>query len=240
MGIIHSIISRPEYKPIPVPIEELPKPKTPEQLENERIENETRKKFENLTNWVVEKIKVAICKRPDEFIVELPISSIRPIDYHSNSPYHISIPVYTYLHFKKVDSNHNLYYEQTFHIDTDNTPSSKPLFSMIYSSRGSYSYLKSLIDMNYINMKYSNSDINICIFLKMIYSKINNLYIDTYEERFIDDISQLYDERMKLFEDMSNVTFKKVNSCKKCDGKTKNLELCYFCGGTIGSPNPPP
>ena len=150
MGTIHSIISRPEYKPIPVPIEELPKPKTPEQLENERIENETRKKFENLTNWVVEKIKVAICKRPDEFIVELPISSIRPIDYHKNSSYHISIPVYTYLHFKKVDSNHNLYYEQTFHIDTDNTPSSKPLFSMVYSSRGSYNYVRSLIDMNYI------------------------------------------------------------------------------------------
>ena len=74
MGLIHSSISRPEYKPIPKPIIEKPlKPRTQEEIEYERIQKEEMEKFINLSCWVIEKIKAIMCKRPKEFIIELPL-----------------------------------------------------------------------------------------------------------------------------------------------------------------------
>ena len=236
------IFSKPPYsKPVIDLRERTIEHKSQEQIDKEKIEKETRKKFEDLTIWVVDKIrKSMIHNRKDEIKIELPIESILPKNYPQY------IPVNTYLFFKVIRHNNEgtQYYEPSFYISEVNSLNKNPLFVLFYETRKRCNYSMLWLDINRIlsNIEKPYMDFNIYCFLKEIYQTINNLYIDTYEECFQDSENKLYGVRTSLFETTSNVIFKSVNICKICNGKTKNTEYCYFCKNNVKqeSDNPRP
>jgi hypothetical protein len=223
MGINSSIFSDKNAKIIePIKPSEPPKLKTPEQIEAQKEANkkyeEQQKKFRDMTSWVIDKIDMIVSKKPKEFKVELPISSIRVKNYPDN------IPVYTYLYFSSVKfrENDDTYYKMSFQIYGDDSPDSKQLFALCHWKNTIF------LDEGLINIPHiiqnKNKNLTINYFLREIFHKIENLYIDTYEECFTNNIVNNF-----LFENTENITFVSDNLCKKCESKTKNKNFCYFC-----------
>lgn len=202
-----------------------------EQTRLKRKKNEEEyEKYKKIAKWVCERITLVASNNPREFTVELPISSIVPIGYEEN------LPIKAHLFFKSVGSSEqHVFYEQSFHITSLD---GKPLYNLKYFTRTTLSK-EILVTIYELDKECSVSFMNITIFIKMIFSKIETLYIDTYDECLKEDPTTLYKE--DAFENMgTKITFTRTNTCTKCGGLTKNKEYCYFCDAAAAAAAQPP
>ena len=200
-------------------------PSNIEQIEEEIVSLEEKKKhkqnLENLVTLIETKINNEIYNLPDEIKVELSINKV------------LSVPVYTYLLFKKnIDVNNNPYYKIIWIIKETNNPNSKTLYARTFyeTNYNKYTIVKNIIHYkNGINGKYV-----IGAMLQIIYNE--ELYIDTYNECFTNNYKTL-NNIDNYFADCSkfSVIIPKKNLCIKCNGYTKNESKCYFCDLIIQS-----
>jgi len=193
-------------------VQDLPKEKTPEEIQEENKKKEEHKLKLKFVNMIVDMIKEKKNNLPEDFRIELPIYSIRPLLYHKD------IRVYTYILFKK-DINVNCYVPEF--IIAENAQKSKILYKRAFNT---YHYLR------------VSDDVQVLLLISEISEIINNLYIHKYEDCFTTDKdlceNDLFLDYFKKQCGVKNICMdseikKKCQTC--CHMIDNNDEICYFC-----------